>query len=69
MILSTIKLFLFLIVITIVLLLFKKEAIPFVLFFVIHYVLYTVFEVINITSHLRNEKLTGKDHKNEDEIL
>ena len=66
MILSTAKLFLFLIVITIVLILYKKLAIPFVVFFVIQYVFFTIFEVINITTLLRNQKLSSKDHKNED---
>lgn len=69
MILSTAKLFLFVIVITIVLLLYKKLAIPFIIYFVILYVLYTIFEVANITSYLRNEKITTEEHKNEDENL
>lgn len=56
MILSTIKLFLFVIVITLILLLYKKQAIPFIIYFVIQYVLYTIFEVINITTYLRKLK-------------
>ena len=63
MILSTSKLFLFLIVITIALLLYKKLAIPFIIFFVISYVLFTIFEVVNITMILKNQNLDEKATK------
>ena len=63
MILSTSKLFLFLIVITISLLLYKKMAIPFIIFFVITYVLFTVFEVVNITMLLKKQNLEEKAKK------
>jgi hypothetical protein len=62
MTLSTVKLLLFVIVITVVLLLYKKLAIPFIVYFLIQYMFFTIFEVVNITSYLRNEKLTPKDH-------
>ena len=56
MLFTTLKLFIYTAFIVIYLVIDKTKAVPFTIFFLSLYMLYTIFEVSSILSHIRKEK-------------